>query len=305
MNEDWLDTTLYPFEHRYLELDAGRLHYIDEGAGEPIVFVHGTPTWSFLWRHLVRDLRDEYRCIALDHLGFGLSGKPTEGRYTPADHAQNLHAFIKHLGLEDITLVVHDFGGPIGLPYALEHPTNVKQIVLMNTWLWSNEGNRAIEGASRILGGPIGRFLYTRLNFSPRVLLKNGFADKSKLSKIIHRHYLAPFAIPAERHAPWVLARELTGSNDWYDAAWQRRDVLNHKPLLLLWGMADKLIPPTQRARWQEAFPHAQFVPMDHVGHFVAEEAPEQASDSIRTFLETSRNGAGQAEQRADVLSPQ
>lgn len=147
---------LYPFEHRYVDLDAGRLHYVDEGEGEPLVFVHGTPTWSFLWRHWVNDLRQGFRCIAPDHTGFGLSDKPADGRYTPADHARNLEEFIQRLGLEDVTLVVHDFGGPIGLHYALENPDNVKRIVLMNTWLWSNRGNQAIESARRFLGVPSG-----------------------------------------------------------------------------------------------------------------------------------------------------
>lgn len=288
MNEDWVDATLYPFERRYVEVDAGRLHYIDEGVGEPIVFVHGTPTWSFLWRHLVRDLSTGYRCIALDHLGFGLSDKPATGPYTPADHARNFEAFIERLGLDDVTLVVHDFGGPIALPFALRHRAHVERVVLMNTWLWSNQGDRAVESASRILGGPIGRFLYRRLNFSPRVLLEHAFADKSKLSGDVHRHYLAPFPTPAERHAPWVLARELAASNDWYDAAWQRRDALSDVPMLILWGLRDPLLPQAHLTRWREAFPHAQAVPLDGVGHFVAEEAPAVAGERIRRFLDAT-----------------
>src|SRR5215218_9512398 len=130
---DWLDRTEYPFMSHYLDLPDGRLRYIDEGEGQPLVFVHGMPTWSFLYRHLIKDLRGSYRCIALDHLGFGLSGPSHSGAYTPADHGRNLQALIAHLGLQDIVLIVHDFGGPIGLSYAIHYPENIAGIALFNT----------------------------------------------------------------------------------------------------------------------------------------------------------------------------
>src|SRR5512133_3021901 len=110
-----LDRSEYPFASHYLQLPMGRMHYIDEGHGSPIVMVHGTPTWSFLYRHLVKRLAADYRCLAPDNLGFGLSNKPAGWSYTPQAHADNLRAFIESLGLRDVTLVVHDFGGPIGL----------------------------------------------------------------------------------------------------------------------------------------------------------------------------------------------
>src|SRR5262249_20412588 len=131
-NTDWIDRTEYPFTSRYLDLDAGRMHYVDEGEGHPIVMVHGTPDWSFLYRHLIKPLSVGYRCIAPDHLGFGLSDKPIGWGYRPADHARNLRALIDHLGLERYTLVVHDFGGPIGLACAIERPEQVERLVISN-----------------------------------------------------------------------------------------------------------------------------------------------------------------------------
>jgi haloalkane dehalogenase len=285
MNSDWREQGIYPFDAHYFDTGAGRMHYLDEGSGEAIVFVHGTPTWSFLWRHLITDLRRDWRCVAPDQLGFGLSDKPRDADYTPEAHARNLERLITSLGLRNVTLVVHDFGGPIGLAWALRNTENVSRVVLMNTWLWSNAGNKPVEAASRLLGGPIGRFLYTRLNFSPRVLLKNAYADRSKLTPEVHRHYLAPFSKPAERLAPWILARELTRSNDWYDSLWQQREKLQDKPMLILWGMADKLIGTAQLRRWQAAFPQAGVVPLEGVGHFVAEEAPDQVIRHMREFL--------------------
>lgn len=276
--------SLYPFASHHFATGAGRLHYLDEGKGQPLVMVHGTPTWSFLYRHFVRELSGGYRCIAPDHLGFGLSDKPEGWSYTPEAHAEGLAEFITSLGLKNIVLMVHDFGGPIGLSYALEHPDNVAAVVIFNTWMWSNAGNRPVERASRIVSSPFGRFLYRRLNLSPRVLLRSAFADGTKLTPEVHRHYLEPFPTPQSRQPLWVLARELTGSNAWYTHLWERREALRNKPALLLWGLRDSLIPETALAKWEEALPHARAVRFGS-GHFVQEEAWEEALPHVRGFL--------------------
>jgi pimeloyl-ACP methyl ester carboxylesterase len=117
----WVNREAYPFESRWLELaSGGRMHYVDEGSGEVVLLVHGTPTWSFEWRHLIRSLAAGYRCVAPDHVGFGLSERPRDGAYTPEWHAGNLAEFVSRLGLRDVTLVVHDYGGRIRLPLALD-----------------------------------------------------------------------------------------------------------------------------------------------------------------------------------------
>ena len=158
----WVDRREYPFEPRELDVEGGRLSYVDEGEGAPIVMVHGTPTWSFLYRHLIRELRPRYRCVAPDHLGFGLSDRPADWSYRPEDQGRNLARLIETLGLKDITLAVHDYGGPIGLAYALDHPENVRRLVLFNTWMWSFAGDRRIAWPARILGGRLGRYLYEK-----------------------------------------------------------------------------------------------------------------------------------------------
>lgn len=165
----WLDREEYPLQSRFLELEMGRMHYIDEGNGSPIVMVHGTPTWSFLYRYLVKGLSQNFRCVAPDHIGFGLSDKPEEWAYLPEAHAKNLKTLIGTLGLRDITLLVHDFGGPIGLSYAIEKPENVKRLIILNTFMWSS---LRYEVGGRLLGSPIGKSLYLRLNFSVRVMMK-------------------------------------------------------------------------------------------------------------------------------------
>jgi len=114
-NANWLDRDEYPFAPHYLTTPAGRLHYIDEGSGRPIVFVHGNPVWSFLYRNQIKALTSEHRCIAPDHIGFGLSDKPRDWTYLPAQHAANLEQLLEPMDLHDLTLVIGDWGGPIGI----------------------------------------------------------------------------------------------------------------------------------------------------------------------------------------------
>lgn len=283
-NPAWLNRTAYPFRSRVMELADGQIHYVDEGQGPTLLMIHGTPTWSFLYRKLITALAPSYRCIALDHLGFGLSVKPPGGQYRPEDHARRLREFIERLGLRDIVLVVHDFGGPIGLSYAIDQPENVRALVLCNTWMWSLRGKPSVERLGRIMGGPVGRLLSTRLNFSPRVLLRAAWGDKASLTPEIHDHYTKVFPTPADRQAPWVLARELLGSSTWFAQLWEQRKRIADKPALLLWGMRDPTFTPADLARWQALFPDAGVVRLEKAGHFVPEEAPE-ITTTVRDFL--------------------
>lgn len=284
-NVNWIDRSLYPFQSRYLELDEGRMHYVDEGSGSAILMVHGTPTWSFLYRDLIKHLSARHRVIAPDHLGFGLSDKPGDAAYRPADHARRLASLIGRLGLEGFALMVHDFGGPIGLSYAVEHPENVSRLVLFNTWMWSLEENPTIERASRLMGGPIGRFLYKRLNFSPKVLIKVAYGDKTKLTRDVHRHYTDVFPSANDRTAPWVLARELIGSSRWYAGLWERRDRIRDKPALLLWGLKDPTFSESYLEQWEQFFARAKVVRLPEAGHFVPEEAAHVIAPVVEEFL--------------------
>ena len=173
MNE-WIDKSEYPFRSNHMNVPAGRMHYIDEGEGKPIVMVHGNPTWSFLYRYLIKELSKNHRCIALDHIGFGLSDKPADWSYLPEEHAKNLNLLIDELDLKELTLVVQDWGGPIGLSYAINNPENVKSIIIMNTWMWSVTGDPHYERFSGFMGSGIGRFLIKRFNFFVRRVQSSG-----------------------------------------------------------------------------------------------------------------------------------
>jgi pimeloyl-ACP methyl ester carboxylesterase len=280
----WLDKAEYPFAAYYFAVEAGQMHYVDEGSGPPIVMVHGTPEWSFIYRHLIRCLSARYRCIAPDHIGFGLSDKPAAWSYLPEAHAGNLEGLIEHLGLEHITLIVHDYGGPIGLSYAIKHPGNVARLVIMNTWMWSLQGDPAFE-RSKMFAGTVGRFLYERLAFSPRVLMPLAMGDRRRLTRHIQRQYLQALPTPQARHGTWVLARELLGSGAWYDSLWQQRARLQHLPAFILWGMKDPAFRAQELARWRGEFPQARVQTFPSVGHFVTEEMGEQLCAPIGEFM--------------------
>ena len=281
-----IDRSEYPFASRWLDLRAGSMHYVDEGSGEPLLFVHGTPTWSFEWRHLIRGLAPTHRCIAPDHLGFGLSERPRQFQYTPEAHAQNLDEFVAKLDPEPFTLVVHDFGGPIGLPLCLRHPQRVKRLVLLNTWMWSFAGDWEMERKARIAGGRLGRWLYRWANFSLRVIAPHAYGDRKKLTPEIHRHYLERFPDRWSRGTVlWTLARSLLGSSQYYDSLWQQREGLRGRPALILWGAADPAFGLNQLRRWREALPAARVVELSDAGHWPHEEAPERVLAELRTFL--------------------
>ncbi len=202
-----------------------------------------------------------------------------------ARHLPSFAALLDALDVRDLTLVVHDFGGGIGLSYAIERPERVARLVLLNTWLWSLDDDPRIARGSRLAAGAFGGFLYTPLNASARWLLPAGFADRTRLDAATHRHYLAPFPTPATRLPVWVLARELLGASAWYDELWRRRERLRGRPTPLLWGMQDPAFGPAYLARWREALPAASVVELAHAGHFVPEEAGTERAAHLAAFL--------------------
>ncbi|MEL6194296.1 MAG: alpha/beta fold hydrolase [Bacteroidota bacterium] len=281
---DWIEDYLYPFDSRIMELSAGKMHYIDEGKGETLLFVHGTPTWSFVYRKLIKELAADYRCIAIDHIGFGLSEKVEGFSGKPEDHSANLVEFIHRMNLRNVTLVVHDFGGPIGLGAGLTFPDRINKVVLMNSWLWGTKEDPAAIKVDKIVNQWLGEFMYLSMNFSAKILLKQAFSDKKLLSKEVHQHYLNPFPDKASRKPLLQLAQALVGSSDWYHRQWKNLHRLSDKEWLILWGMKDPFLGASYLERWKSRLPFAEVRELDS-GHFVQEEKSNEVISAIREFL--------------------
>jgi haloalkane dehalogenase len=282
---EWVDRHEYPFAPRGFTVDAGVMSYIDEGSGDPVVMVHGNPTWSWEYRHLTKALSGSNRCIVPDHIGFGLSEKPAEWRYLPEQHAANLDALLESLDLHDVTLVVGDWGGPIGLSWAMGHPQRVKSIVITNSWCWPVDDDWYFRAFSGFVGGPIGRRLIRKRNFFARTIVGAAFGDKTRLTAEVRRHVETPLAVPEERKGNWVFPGEIVGSTAWLRQLWDARGGLDGKVRLIAWGMKDIAFREQELNRWIEAFPDARVARFPDAGHFLAEERPVELLAEIRTIL--------------------
>lgn len=285
MNPSWLDTTMYPFTFRSLQTDGGQLHYIDEGQGPVVLFVHGTPSWSFEFRDVIKSLSGRYRCIAVDHMGFGLSDKPANYAYTLDSHKRNLQALIAHLQLQHFTIVVHDFGGPIGLSVAADMPERIDSLILANTWCFSVEQEPEFKRMRAILGSPLLPFLYKYFNFSAKYILPAAFGEKSRLTKEIHQHYLRPFGKASERQGTIGFARALLRDQAWFEAVGRALGRLQNTPALILWGMQDTFVTEKFLDKVNGYFPRAEVVRYPDAGHFVLEEKSVLATAAIEQFL--------------------
>lgn len=282
----WLDRRAFPFTSRTLALPEGRLHYVDEGEGEAVVLVHGTPTWSFEYRRLIAALRPRHRVLALDHLGFGLSERPPGADYRPEAHARRFAGFVDALGLSRFSLVTHDFGGPIALPFAAAQPERVRRLVLFNTWIWPFDDDPVMLKRARLAGGAFGRFLYRWFNASLRLLMPSAFGDRRKLTPELHAQYLAVFRDRDARvRVLHALARALLGSRDHYAALFERRATLDAIPTRVIWGLADHAFSPRDLERLRQALPSADVHTLPGVGHWPHEEAPEQVAELVEDHL--------------------
>lgn len=267
----WLDKTQYPFESHYFDLPMGKMHFVDEGQGIPIVFVHGNPGWSFEYRKAIRELSKTSRCIANDHIGFGFSDKPLDWNYLPENHAENFERFVRHLNLNPFVLVVNDWGGPIGLSYAIKNPEKIKHVVITNTWMWSVKNDFYYKSFSAFAGGPIGRFLIKNFNFFGTVIIKQCVADKKNFHPGIYRH----LEKRNDRKGSWTFPKQIIASSDWLDSLWQKRHNLNTIPKTIIWGMKDIAFREKELNVWINEFNDARVLKLDNAGHYPHDEASE------------------------------
>jgi haloalkane dehalogenase len=272
-----------------LRTPAGRMVYTDVGAGPPIVFLHGNPTSARLYRFLIRTLAGEYRCIAPDYLGFGRSAAPPSFSYRPPAHATLVEVLLRHLDLSDLTLVLHDWGGPIGLSYALRYPDRVRRLVLLNTWAWPLTHRPLLQGAARLIGTPAGRFAVERLNAFARAVMPLTVGRGGLRGRPWRRAYAGALDTRPRRRACWTFARSLRTETDWLRALWTRRSRLSDRPALLCWGMADPAFGTRDAlARWQSLFCAPTLHRWPGVGHYVPEELGSALAPYVARFLQST-----------------
>jgi pimeloyl-ACP methyl ester carboxylesterase len=281
----WVDNNLFPFESKWITVGEHQVHYVDEGQGDIILFAHGTPEWSFGYRELIKDLRKDFRCIAMDMLGFGLSEKPVDANYTCKAHAARLEKFVEALNLKNITIVANDFGGGIAMSYVLNHPENVRKVFLFNTWMWSLKNDKHFSGPAKIMNSWFGRMLYLKFNFPVNVIMPSAFGNQKLLTKYIHSHYKN--ALPSgQRLAPYAFVNELMAASDWWENLWQQLGKVDPTKFYIFWGLSDKFIPQANLEKWKAKLPGAKFMTFDNAGHFVQE---EQSMEMVKTIRNSER----------------
>jgi haloalkane dehalogenase len=274
----------YSFAPRWLEVEGLRMHHIDEGTGDPVLLLHGEPTWSFLWRRIIPPLARRARVVAPDLIGFGRSDKPTEiGWYSYDRHVSSIERTVDALELDRLTLVVHDWGGPIGLRFAVEHATLVQRIVILDTGIGGGKPPSDLwlrfRDVVREVGGEldIGRLVEAGTAL--------GLADNVRAA------YDAPFPT-SESKAGALAFPELVPTDPEHPntAPMNRvRDALStwEKPALVVWGKEDTVLLPRIAEHFVELIPgaHAPATLIDRASHFLQEDRPDEVAAAILGFI--------------------
>jgi haloalkane dehalogenase len=286
---------LYPFESHFITLSDGqRMHYVDEGPpdGRVLVFAHGYPLWSFVYRAFVIYFAAQgYRCIAVDHIGYGLSDKPTSRRYhTLRRHIHNLMECLAHLEVRDVTLVMEDWGGPIGLGYAVRHAANVRRLVVMNSWAFQDTLANPLPPLARLaVRRGLGELIFGTLNVGLHLLVQRWTVRT--LSEAVLAAYQAPFREARSRTALIQFPRMISASPHHPSAASMREiehglPLFEHTPSLLLWGAQNPVFSFEVAGHWKTLLPLASgphFV--EGAGHVLPEDRPEAVVEHLDAFL--------------------
>jgi len=288
----------YPFAGRFFTLNGLRLHYLDEGQGDVVVMVHGNPTWSFFYRSLVLALRGDHRMIAPDHIGMGLSDKPGDDRYSYRlrSRIDDLEALLEAIAPgARVTLVLHDWGGMIGMGWALRHPALVRRIVLFNTAAFHLPANLGLPLALRIIRDtPLGSVLVRGFNAFSRSAARV-CCTRRPLSRELREAYCAPYDSWTNRIATLRFVEDipLRPSDPSYALVSEIEDGLLRfaaTPVLICWGERDFVFTPAVLDEWTRRWPRAEVHRFSDCGHYVIEDAPAEIEALVRDFL--GREGA-------------
>jgi haloalkane dehalogenase len=273
----------FPFESRFVDVLGARVHYVDEGRGPILLMLHGNPAWGFLFRHLIRLLRDRFRCIAPDLPGFGLSQAPAGYGFLPADHAAAMAAFVDALGLPSFTPVVQDWGGPIGLHLASRTPDRVERLIVGNTWCWPVNGDLHFEWFSRLFGGPIGKVAIRRYNAFVNLFIPAGVKLRPVTAQLMAA-YRRPLPTPERRMPSYIFPRSILHAREFLADCEASLGALANKPALIVWGDADIAFRATERLRFEALLPNHRTVILPGAGHYIWEDAPDAIARAVRDW---------------------
>ncbi|HEX2046872.1 MAG TPA: alpha/beta fold hydrolase [Acidimicrobiales bacterium] len=283
--------TLYPFESRWLRTSAGDVHYVDEGQGTPLLFLHGNPTWSFLYRHLIGSLREEFRCVAVDYPGFGLSDRPSGYGYTPGEHAGVVGELIDRLGLDGLVVVGHDWGGPIGLSVAAARADRVAGLVLGNTWFWPSEGRARVFSAV-MSSRPAQKAILER-NFFVERFVPQGVVRQLDDEEM--EHYRAVQPTPAHRVGVAALPRQIVAARPWLEELSRTVPArLGDKRALITWPLRDMAFPARRMLpRARAAFRDVTVVELPRAKHYFQEDCADEVTAAISERFSSARRPRG------------
>jgi haloalkane dehalogenase len=277
----WLDPSLYPFQSRRIEVDGNRLHYIDEGRGPVILFVHGTASWSFLYRDIIRDLQVDFRCIALDWPGFGLSEAAPGFETSLAGNSRLLESFIERLELRDIIVYGHDAAGSIAMGVVARHPDWFRGAIMANAFGFPLEGEfPSIVRFLKVVRSPLFRLLIVHANFLQRYTVRG--LRHGKLSAAEREGYLGPTQDKSRRRHHHAILATILNSHDYLVNLERRLQTVKEMPLLLTFGNTDDAYKAGFMQRWQAMFPNHRAFIVDGGTHFPQEDDPAGIVQAIR-----------------------
>jgi haloalkane dehalogenase len=281
----------FPFAPHYEEINGFAMHYVDEGSGEPLVLVHGDPTWAYLYRRFITPLAEQSRCIVPDHMGMGKSDTPLKPYpYRLHHHIDNLETLLLRLDLHNVTLVLHDWGGPVGLGVAIRHPERIKRLVLLNTWAFASWPGAPFPRLVELIRSSRGEKFVLEKNGYVEPALLGTTAHPERLTEAVMMAYRAPFPTPESRRALLCWSRDIPVSPQ--DPSYAEMQHIEQSlpqfraiPVLLIWGMQDPVLTEPVLRMWQRLYPHATTHELEDASHFLQEDAPERIVGWIKQFL--------------------
>jgi len=284
----------YDFTHHSADVNGFRMHYLDEGRGPTVVMLHGNPNWSYYYRNLVKALRDQYRCLVPDHIGCGLSDKPDDSayEYSLARRVQDLDQWLEKLdATRDLTLVVHDWGGMIGMAYATRYPDRIRRLVILNTGAFHLPSTKAVPWQLKLARGFLGSLLVRGLSAFSRGAVRT-CVTRRPMPVEVGRAYCAPYNSWANRIAVHRFVQDipLQPGDRGYDLVTQVADNLQklaQLPIFIGWGDRDFVFDEHFLNEWLRRFPAAELHRYPDCGHYILEDAAEELIPLIRTFLDS------------------